>query len=234
MAVKAGENVRVYLDGYDISGYASKVSVGLKGGLTDVTTLNSAGHKHARTLADNIASVEGFYDEDGINIALEARRSSSGVLSIMDGESHGSVAVCGNAAMDDFSYDTVVDDVIKANASFKFNGLAGSGKVIGAKATHTADSNDTTVDDSAGTTAGGEAYLHVFSVSSADTIDVTLRHSTDNFSSSDVLLCTFTQASAITAEKVAFTGAVNRYVRAVYDVTGSDVSIVAAVQFVRN
>ncbi|MDY6835541.1 MAG: hypothetical protein SVY53_12150 [Chloroflexota bacterium] len=83
-------------------------------------------------------------------------------------------------------------------------------------------------------TLGYTAALHIFEVSASDTIDVSVRHSNDNFVGDDTELFAFTQFSALGAEyKSGLTTLVKPYIRAVLDVTGTDVSITTAVQFNR-
>jgi len=83
-------------------------------------------------------------------------------------------------------------------------------------------------------TAGYTAALHVFSVSASDTIDVSIRHSNNNFGSNDDELVAFTQIAAAGFEfKSDASALVRPYVRAVLNVTGSDVSIEVAVEFNR-
>jgi hypothetical protein len=83
-------------------------------------------------------------------------------------------------------------------------------------------------------TLGYTAALHGFSVSAGDTIDVSIKHSNDNFVADDTVLVAFTQLAALGYEyKSGAATLVKPYVRAVLDVAGADVSIEIAVQFNR-
>ena len=113
---------------------------------------------------------------------------------------------------------TPVDGVVKMSA--EFTSSTGEEDVISlhALAQETADGNGTTVDNGASSANGGAVYLHVTEMTTA--LAVTVRHSTDNFVSSDVLLATFTaDPAAGTAQRIALTGTINRYVRVVWDLT---------------
>jgi len=84
----------------------------------------------------------------------------------------------------------------------------------------TSTGNSTTVDNGASSAAGGSAFLHLTDGTGWGAVDITLRHSTDNFAADDTLLGTFTQATAdSTAERITFTGTVKQYVRAVHTLT---------------
>lgn len=131
-------------------------------------------------------------------------------------------------------YDVIsqVGNLTKANTKYGFNGSVEQGVIIHPLAARTSDTNGTTVDQSAGTSAGGVGYLQVTAFSGFSGVVVTIEHSTNN--STWATLLTFTTvAAAPTAERVAVSGTVNRYVRAVIDVTGSG-SVTAFVGFKRN
>lgn len=121
--------------------------------------------------------------------------------------------------------------------AFSFDCLAdtvpGFGNVLSGLTPITADGNGTNVDGGAATTSGGVAQLHVTEVSASDSIVVTIEDSA-NGSSGWATIGTFASKSAIGAERIAIAGTIRRYVRAVFDVTGSGVSIVATVALARN
>ena len=71
--------------------------------------------------------------------------------------------------------------------------------------------------------------LAVTAVSASDSLDVTIQGSDTNDFSGDVrTLATFTQATAATAQSLSFLGA--RFIRANYNVTGTDVSIACSLK----
>lgn len=120
----------------------------------------------------------------------------------------------------------------KANTRFLFNGASDDGLILHPLAARTTDTNGTAVDNAAGTSNGGAGYVQCTAFSGFSGVVVTIEHSTNNSVWSTLLTFT-TIASAPTAERVAVTGTVNRYVRAVIDVTGSG-SITVFVGFKRN
>lgn len=71
--------------------------------------------------------------------------------------------------------------------------------------------------------------LKTTSVSASDTLDVTIQGSDTNDFTNDVrTLATFTQVSASGSQSLSFLGA--RFVRAYYNVTGTDVSIACSLK----
>ncbi len=94
-----------------------------------------------------------------------------------------------------------------------------------------ADGNGTTVDDAAATIDGAVAHLHVTAVSASDTILVTIEDSAN--SSTWATIGTFTLALAATSQRITIAGTIRRYVRCVWDVTGTGISIPFAVALAR-
>lgn len=127
-----------------------------------------------------------------------------------------------------------IGKLTKANTSFLFNGAVDSGIILHPLAARTTDTNGTAVDNSAGTTAGGQGYVQCTAYSGFASAVVKIEHSTDNSSWSTLITFT-TITSAPTAERVALASnaTVNRYVRAMVDVTGSG-SVTFWVGFKRN
>lgn len=98
--------------------------------------------------------------------------------------------------------------------------------------TDTAATNGTGKDETAGTTFGAQAYLQLTGLTGTD-VTVKVQHSTDNSTYTD--LVTFAQVTtAPSAQRVAVTGTVNRYVRVSTVTTGGFTSATFAVVFVRN
>lgn len=125
-----------------------------------------------------------------------------------------------------------IGDAVAFSWDITADGAVGFGRIIAASAAITADGNGASFDYTAQSTAGGIAHLHVTSVSAADSIVVTIEDSSTG-SSGWATIGTFASKSAAGAERIAIAGTIKRYVRAVYDVTGTDVSIVCTVALAR-
>jgi hypothetical protein len=131
-------------------------------------------------------------------------------------------------------YDVIAQGakLTKANTKFAFGGAIDSGVILSPLAAATIDANGTTVDQLAGTTAGGAGYVQCTAFSGLTNVIYTIEHSTDGLSWG-TLITFSTITAAPTAERVAVSGTVNRYVRAVINVTGTG-SATALVGFKRN
>jgi len=71
----------------------------------------------------------------------------------------------------------------------------------------------TTVNNGAASTNGGSAYLQV--TAATGTVEVSIRHSSDNFDADDDELVAFTAVTGRFSERKTFTGAVKQYVRGI-------------------
>lgn len=125
-----------------------------------------------------------------------------------------------------------IGNLTKANTRFLVGGAFDDGVILHPLAARTTDTNGTTVDQLAGTSAGGAGYVQCTAFSGFSGVVVKVQHSTDNSIWSDLITFT-TIAAAPAAERVAVSGTVNRYVRALIDVTGTG-SITVFVGFNRN
>lgn len=105
-----------------------------------------------------------------------------------------------------------VGALTKANVSYTVSGILQEGVILQEWATKANDwhTRGSSVDNAAGTTAGGDAYLQVSGFSGPNTLTVIVQHSTDNLVWST--LATFAGITgAQTAQRVNVSGAVNRY-----------------------
>ena len=108
----------------------------------------------------------------------------------------------------------------KLNVTYNVSGAIDDGKVVEALGAQTATGNSASLDNLAATTDGGAGYIQVTAVSgTSPTGDMIIQHSADDTSFAN--LVTFTQATAITAERIAVSGTVNRYLRVARTIGGS-------------
>lgn len=119
-------------------------------------------------------------------------------------------------------YDVIsqIRELTKANTKYAFNGAIDDGVIIHPLAARTTDTNGTTVDQAASSSAGGAGYLQITALSGFTGVVVKIQDSPDDSVWSDLI--TFTNVTAApAAERLTVSGDVDRYVRAVIDVTGT-------------
>jgi len=125
--------------------------------------------------------------------------------------------------LNEHSVDATVSDISSFSMTAQADESVDMGFIVHALQAETVDGNGATVDRGVGstTTGGGVAVLHLTAYAGLTNIIVKIQHSTDNSAWSD--LVTFTTATAVGAERkfLAAGTTINRYVRAVTDVTGT-------------
>jgi hypothetical protein len=132
------------------------------------------------------------------------------------GNSGYALLACQNA----YSVTSTKDDAARISVGAQSN--VGLERVISLHAldAETASWTGTVLNNGTATSNGGAAYLQV--TAATGTVEVSIRHSTDNFAADDTELCAFTAVTGITSQRVAFTGTVKKYVRGIATLAGGE------------
>lgn len=238
MAKVNGLNVRLYVEGVDLSGDANAVSgLGYSQELYDVTTLDVSARKRIIGTVDGEISVDAWFD-NATSHQHATWTSNSGKLPTADQEvlvpMGGSVgdAVTGLVSKQGvYGVTRGVGSAISANATFTANGF---GPEFGVMLTAHDDTvasaaTGTAVDNGASSANGGAGYIQSFSLASGTAV-CKIQHSADNSTYTD--LVTFTSVTGVTAERVEVSGTVNRYIK--YSISGTFSNLKMAMAFSRS
>ena len=193
--------------------------------MLETTTLADTAKTFQPGLEDITLNLDGLFDStNGAGTAFD------NIIAAITGES----TVATSVAPSGFAVTNPVWLLGTKTISYEVSSSApGLGVSLADLAAITATGNGTSVDNAAGTTNGGIAHLHVTDVSgTTPTLAVIIQHSTNNSTWST--LASFTSATAATSQSVAFTGTVNRYVRASYTAGGTTPSFTCQVSLARN
>ena len=108
------------------------------------------------------------------------------------------------------------------------------GNALVVPAAKTATGNSSALNNGSASSNGGVGHLHVTANSgTSQTLDVTIEDSADG-SSGWATILTFTQVTTTNgAQRVAITGTVRQYIRAVYTIGGTSPSYTLGVTFAR-
>lgn len=196
-------------------------------------------HSTMKGKGDSTIGLTGYYDGDttgGFHNGVKTLADAEVLVSLLMGENAapalGDITLSLSAEEVSYHVNPMPSDVIAATGSFRGRTIVAEFGNLLADTTATSDSNGSSLDNGAGTSNGGTGICHITGVSASDTIQVTVQHSTDNSSWSDLVVFTI-DGSAVAAERIEVTGTVNRYLRAEWDVTGSGVSMQIVVIFAR-
>lgn len=235
MAFVHGSSGRVLADDFALSGYLRSVDVGKERELADATVLTDTGHRFIPGLDVGSLSFEGLFDNTYAAPGLDDEMftdNAGGVAVVTVGESGfalGSRVQSLEVRQNNYAISSPVGDVVSISASWTSEGGVDSGVSLRDLSSASATANGSSVDNAASSANGAVAALHVTTNTRNGTVVVKVQHSTDNSAWSDLLTFTTVASSTTTAERVAVTGTVNRYLRASWTVAGSTGSITFAV-----
>lgn len=225
MAFVAGRSTKVLCDGYDVSAYLRSVTLSLSWDLTETTTFGNAGKTRIATLNDASLSASGLWDptQDGIAAAALSGVASS-VVSFMPtgGASVGDRAWVLAAATTSYEPASEVGGAVAFDWSAESRARVAVGAVLHPLGEDTNTTTGSSRDDSAATSTGWVAALHVTAVDGGSWV-VKLQDSADDSSWSDVSGGALTAATGATGERIASSSAtatLRRYVRYVATRTG--------------
>lgn len=223
MAFNAGTEAKVYVNGYDLSGYLKSAAVNAGREMYDSTTLGDTDREYVGGLGDATFSADGLFEADSAApkiddiLAAALDLAASVILTHLpygDGLGNRGVGIDGDEATYDIS--SPVDDLVSVTVEVQSSVGAEPIKVLHPHGAETITGNGTGVDNGASSSDGGSGYLQVTAHDRTDgneTADIKVQHSVDDVTYADLI--TFTQIASATpqAQRVAVTGTVNRYVR---------------------
>jgi hypothetical protein len=238
MAKSSGLNVRLYVQGRDLSGDANALSsMGYENNLYEITTLDSAATKRLMGNVDGTLSVDSYFEDTATTGSHATFTSNSGKLPTAD---QAVVVALGASAGDPFyglvskeseySVEGSYGDALSTNASFSVtNGTPPSfGEMLTAHDdTHSSAGSGTVVDSGASSSNGGYGFLQVISVASGS-VTVNLQEATSSGGSyaNFMTFSTVAAAAAPAAEVLEMSGTVQRYIKVTTTGTFSDAKIV--------
>lgn len=211
-------NAKFYGGGYDLTPYCRKVSAKVELETADDTTLTDAARTNVIGREKASMSFDGVYEggadlvNDVMNAALGGAEKAYVLLPRGGGLARRGVAMAGGQTK--YGYTVPLDDVV----DFSGEAMSDYGMddvhaltVIGTAIT--AAANGTAVNLGAAGTLGGAAYL--ISTAFTGTSDTVTIEDSEDGSTGWATIATFTAVTGITSERIAISGAIRQYVRAV-------------------
>ncbi len=226
MAKIHGKDGTVLLNALSVNAQTNKWTFTHKRNYTMVAVLDAGGEAWDPGLISGAVTLGGFVDT-----AAGLRSAAAAAVGVDDSlvstiiptatPALGSMAFMAVSDLASFMVDATVTDTTPISVEAQPDDGVDIGFILHALAAETADGNGTGLDNAAGTTTGAVANLHVTALSGFTSVVFKVQHSTDNSVWNDLI--TFTTVTGVTWERVKTTSAtaVNRYLRAFWDVTGS-------------
>lgn len=229
---QSGLGDALYVDGFDLSGDIQALDT-IHGGpaALDFTTIDLSAMERQAGVRDGSIGATSFFNADRAHPVLDDLPTTDRIVSYLRGTSAGAPAA--SIVGKQIGYDpTRADDgalTLKTEAQANGYGLEWGVNLTGGKRSDSAATDGSSLDQTAQTAHGGQAYLHVFSFTGTS-CTVSIEDSADD--STYAALIDFTAAIGPTSERKAVTGDIDRYVRV--STSGTFTECTFAVIWVRN
>jgi hypothetical protein len=238
MAKLSGLGDNFYVAGYNLSGDTASLSrIGGGPAAMDQTGIDKSAFERIGGRRDgSMEWTSWFNDAAGqAHQVLSALPTGNVICTYCRGTQLGNPAASMVAKQINYDPTRGADGVLSINVSAQSTdyGLEwGQQLTAGQRTDTTATSPATGLDGGGSTTFGAQAYLQVFAFTGTS-VTVTLQDSADNSTFAAIASpMAFAAASGITTERIAITGTVRRYVRAI--TSGTFSNAVFSVNFIRN
>ena len=221
MAFYHGKNTKVYLNGYSVSSYLDSVGVNMSADTVETTVFTDTAKQYIMGLKNATLSAEGFGagSTGEIDQYLDSAIAAENVWTWYPYETAGSPGYGMKGYDTQYDLKASISGAVRVAATCQSNVGKDPVKCIRAMATATASSSGAAFDNSGKSTNGGAGYLHVSATNTSDAA-IVIDHSSDG--SSWETVATFDTAPAgASAQRVAITGEIRRYVKASCTLTTS-------------
>lgn len=228
MAFTLGNTSRVLANEQAVSSTLAGWSVSHSRAASEVTTLVDSGNRFVPGPMSGTLTLRGPQDSTGQTLHGEITAAAGVDNSLLVtvcpyGTAIGLFAMTVLGDISEHAVDASVSDAVGFTMSATADESVDMGFIVHALGAETADGNGTAVDRGVGsaTMGGAVAVIHATAYSGLTSAAIKIQHSTDNSTWAD--LVAFTNVTAVSAERkfLAAGTTVNRYVRAVTDVTGT-------------
>jgi hypothetical protein len=240
MAKTAGLGDHFSLAGVDLSGDVGALSR-IGGGPTstqDVTGIDKSAFERLGLARDGAIDWTGFFNATGAHPTLAALPTSDVIGTYHRGATIGNAAASLVGKQVNYDWTRTADGALTTATQLLANGygLEWGQQLTDWQRTDTGATNGTSLDGTAATTQGAQAWLHVYAFTGTD-VTISIEDSANNSAFAAVTGLAFTQVTAAPFSQRLATAAgatLRRYVRAVTTTVGGVTSVTFAVQITRN
>ena len=240
MAFIHGKNASVLHGAFSLSSYLNDGSVSSSVETAEVTAFGGTAKAYLTGLKDGTLSASGMFDgaANGVDEVLTASIGSDTLAPVTfgpNGLTIGDRVVLLQAKTTSYDVSSPVGDVVSVSYDAQADGGLDHGVSLAALASISATTNSTSVDNTASTTNGGLAQVHVTVNSRSSNSTIKVQHSSDNSTWADLASFTVVATTITTSERVAVAAGttVNRYLRAQNTLAAGTGSITYQVSFSR-
>lgn len=219
MASRHGKNTSVLLGKYDISPYLNEATASMSLETAETSTFGTSAKTYIMGQNDGTVSFSGLFD--GSADAIDAMFSD-----IIDNDLTPAVTLgydgglitgrsCSLAVAKQTSYEVSapVSDVVSLSGEFQVTGGMRQGILLDGATSLSATTNGAVADNTASSSIGATANLHVTANTRNSNSVIKVQHSVDNSTWVDLITFTTVGATTVTSETQSVSGTINRYLR---------------------
>lgn len=233
-----GKNTGVLVGGGNLSAFFNEASASQDVETAETTAFGSSAKTYIIGLKDGTMSVSGMFDgaqgsvDEQIEAALGVDAASVATIA-PEGLAIGRASYSCAARKTSYEVSSPVGDVVATGLSIQADGGIDRGVLLGANTAVSTTGTGAAQDNTNTSSNGGVGFLHVTANTRDGATDFKVQHSADNVSWVDLVTFASVSATSTTAQRVAVTGTVNRYVRASHAPGGSSGSVTYTMAFAR-
>jgi hypothetical protein len=235
MAFVAAKGSVVVGDAVGLTGYLNQYSSGRSQQAINTTTFGNDDEAYTPGLLSASLTVGGLFDGDaGASDATFSTMVDSQSTNLVTvghgGDAIGDGAYLFNGVCTNYGITGAHNDAVRLNVGFEGSAAVRNGVMLHAVGAETGTGNYASVDQTASSTFGGVANLHVTAFTGTN-VTIKIQDSANDSTWADLI--TFSSVTGTTQERATVTGSVDRYVRAIIS-AGTFTSVTFAVAFARN
>jgi hypothetical protein len=224
-----GKKTAVLLNGTDMSPFLNEATTTQEIETAETTTFGTQDKTYIVGLSDGMISTSGLFDSsagasDEVLSGIIAEEDNTFTV-LPEGAVAGSRAIVANGQMTSYEISSPVGDVVAISAEIQADGGLFHGVALNALQQVSASGVSASVDNTAATSNGLIANLHVVENSRDGDTTIKVQDSADGITFADLITFTAVSASATGGESITSTGTVNQYLRAEHTLAGSSGSV---------
>jgi hypothetical protein len=231
-----GKGTVVLADEFDVTTYLNSVSTSNSIEVPETTTFGSSDRSYITGHTDGSISFEGLFDgtADAVDEIFEAALGDGPIMTVSgDGSALSRRAVLLDTKSTAYEVSSPLTEVVSVSGEAVANGGLDYGVWLACQTAVSTTLTGTANDNSAASSNGGVAHLHVTANTRDGTTVAKIQGSADNAVFTDLVTFTTISTSTVTSQRTEVSGSVARYLRAVVTPAGSTGSLTVSIAFAR-
>ncbi len=231
-----GKGTVVLADEFDVTTYLNSVSTANAIEVPETTTFGSNDRSFIVGHTDGSISFEGLFDgtANAVDSIFSAALGDGPIMTVSgDGSALGRRAVLLDTKSTAYEVSSPLTEVVAVSGEAVADGGLDYGIWLACQQAITTTTTGTANDNSAASSNGGVAHLHVTANTRNGTTVAKIQGSADNSTFADLVTFSTISTSTKTSQRVEVSGSVARYLRALITPAGSTGSLTVSIAFAR-